>query len=148
MKSLKSYKLFESSDLRDEIKNNLQDILVDFTDNGIEVEVTHDQERFLVRIGKVYSLALYPYRSVYNFVPISYKDELTRVLSYMESEDYEISTCSYYDHNGVVHAFNKNNHNPLSTLFSIDETTNLKLFFRKKVSGAVSLRVKNNKKEI
>ncbi len=128
MKNLKSYKLFESH--KDNIKNEIQDILVDFSDNGIVVEVRHELYVFFVRIGTVFT----NYRPEYNFSPMSYKDELMQLFSYMESEDYEFSTISYYDYNGVVHAFNKNNPDPLSTLFSIDETTNLKIFFKQKLS--------------
>lgn len=76
MKNLKSYKVFESVEHLDKIKNDLQTMLYDSSDNGIEVEVTHthrknqDRERFIVRIGRVFS----NYKPEYNFSPMSYKD--------------------------------------------------------------------------
>lgn len=136
MKNLKSYKVFESVEHLDKIKNDLQTMLYDFSDNGIEVEVTHtdrknqDRERFIVRIGRVFS----NYKPEYNFSPMSYKDEFLRLFSYMESEDYEFSSLSYYDHNGVVHSYNKYDHTPLWSLSLIGETTNLKIFFKQKLS--------------
>lgn len=130
MKNLKSYKVFESGEHKDKIKNDLQTMLYDFSDNGIEVEVTHDLYIFLVRIGRVFS----NYKPEYNFSTMSYKDEFLRLFSYMESEDYEFSSLSYYDHNGVVHSYNKYDHTPLWSLSLIGETTNLKIFFKQKLS--------------
>jgi hypothetical protein len=123
---LKSYKLFESSvneartyintPFEDEIKTNLQDMLVDLSDNGIEVEINQFQltnpskkgpnghnvtdNIFSVRIGK-YNDLMRQMRN-YNKTDITdYKDDFIRLVHYMESEDFGFLSLAYYDPNGI-----------------------------------------------
>ena len=134
---MKHLRKFNESSVED-IKSNLEDILSDFSDNYIPVEIRHTS----VDRKTVCSVALgdeYADLDMIRIVPKDNKDEFLRIYDYMESEGYDFSSMSY-DSPGVsgdivtlrivdiglgIDAFS--NH-----LFNgIDETCYLKLFFRK-----------------
>ena len=134
---MKYLRKFNESSVED-IKSNLEDILSDFSDNYIPVEIKHttvDRKTVCsVRLGDEYADL-----DMIRIVPKDNKDEFLRIYDYMESEGYDFSSMSY-DSPGVsgdivtlgivdiglgIDAFS--NH-----LFNgIDETCYLKLFFRK-----------------
>jgi hypothetical protein len=135
MKHLRKFN--ESSE--EELKRNLEDIFIDFSDRYIPVEVRHTS----VDRKTVCSIALgdeYADLDMISIVPKDNKDEFLRVYDYMESEGYDFSSMSY-DSPGVsgdivtlklvdiglgIDAFS-------NQLFNgIDETCYLKLFFRKR----------------
>jgi hypothetical protein len=134
---MKYLRKFNESSVED-VKSNLEDILSDFSDNYIPVEIKHttvDRKTVCsVRLGDEYADI-----DMIRIVPKDNKDEFLRIYDYMESEGYDFSSMSY-DSPGVsgdivtlrivdiglgIDAFS--NH-----LFNgIDETCYLKLFFRK-----------------
>ena len=134
---MKHLRKFNESSVED-IKSNLEDILSDFSDNYIPVEIKHTT----VDRKTVCSVALgdeWADLDMIRILPSDNKDEFLRIYDYMESEGYDFSSMSY-DSPGVsgdivtlrivdiglgIDAFS--NH-----LFNgIDETCYLKLFFRK-----------------
>ena len=134
---MKHLRKFNESSVED-IKSNLEDILSDFSDNYIPVEIKHTT----VDRKTVCSVALgdeWADIDMIRILPSDNKDEFLRIYDYMESEGYDFSSMSY-DSPGVsgdivtlrivdiglgIDAFS--NH-----LFNgIDETCYLKLFFRK-----------------
>jgi hypothetical protein len=134
MKHLRKFNEELSSE--EDIKRNLEDIFIDFSDRHIPVEVRHttvDRKTVCsVRLGDEYADL-----DMISILPSDNKDEFLRVYDYMESEGYDFSTI-IYDFDGTeiilkavniglgIDAFS--NH-----LFNgIDETCYLKLFFRKK----------------
>ena len=132
---MKHLRKFNESSVED-IKSNLEDILSDFSDNYIPVEIRHTTVTKTmvcsVRLGDEYADL-----DMISIVPKDNKDEFLRVYDYMESEGYDFSSMSYDFAGDIVilkivdiglgiDAFS--NH-----LFNgIDETCYLKLFFRKK----------------
>ena len=132
---MKHLRKFNESSVED-IKSNLEDILSDFSDNYIPVEIRHTTVTKTmvcsVRLGDEYADL-----DMISIVPKDNKDEFLRVYNYMESEGYDFSSMSYDFAGDIVilkivdiglgiDAFS--NH-----LFNgIDETCYLKLFFRKK----------------
>ena len=134
---MKHLRKFNESSVED-IKGNLEDILSDFSDNYIPVEIRHTS----VDRKTVCSIALgdeYADIDMIRIVPKDNKDEFLRIYDYMESEGYDFSSMSY-DSPGVsgdivtlrivdiglgIDSFS-------NQLFNgIDETCYLKLFFRK-----------------
>ena len=132
---MKHLRKFNESSVED-IKSNLEDILSDFSDNYIPVEIRHTTVTKTmvcsVRLGDEYADL-----DMISIVPKDNKDEFLRVYDYMESEGYDFSSMSYDFAGDIVilkivdiglgiDAFS--NH-----LFNgIDETCYLKLFFRKR----------------
>ena len=137
---MKHLRKFNESSVED-IKSNLEDILSDFSDNYIPVEIKHttvDRKTVCsVRLGDEWADL-----DMISILPSDNKDEFLRIYDYMESEGYDFSSMSYdypsQSHFGDdivtlrivdiglgIDAFS--NH-----LFNgIDETCYLKLFFRK-----------------
>ena len=134
---MKHLRKFNESSVED-IKSNLEDILSDFSDNYIPVEIKHttvDRKTVCsVRLGDEWADL-----DMISILPSDNKDVFLRIYDYMESEGYDFSSMSY-DSPGVsgdivtlrivdiglgIDAFS--NH-----LFNgIDETCYLKLFFRR-----------------
>ena len=132
---MKHLRKFNESSVED-IKSNLEDILSDFSDNYIPVEIRHTTVTKTmvcsVRLGDEYADL-----DMISIVPKDNKDEFLRVYDYMESEGYDFSSMSYDFAGDIVilkiaqiglgiDAFSNNLFN------GIDETCYLKLFFRKK----------------
>ena len=132
---MKHLRKFNESSVED-IKSNLEDIFIDFSDRHIPVEVTHriiPCQFFSIALGD----DIFGLERMISIVPKDNKDEFLRVYDYMESEGYDFSSMSYDSSGDIVtlrivdiglgiDAFS--NH-----LFNgIDETCYLKLFFRKK----------------
>ena len=149
MKYLRHLKRFNESNTDEssveDIKSNLEDILSDFSDRYIPVEVRSIERLGLHGGSSLCSIYLgdeYADRDMISIVPSDNKDEFLRIYDYMESEGYDFSSMSYdypsQSHFGDdivtlgivdiglgIDAFS--NH-----LFNgIDETCYLKLFFRK-----------------
>lgn len=123
MKNLKSYKLFESQDV---IKNNIQDMLVDLTDSGIEVKINHGSGNkgvyiFLISFGEVNS------NQEINIVPSEWKDELLRILSYLESEEFKFSSYTYKYRRSYWRTSKPGT--KMSEIFNLDETQFLQIIF-------------------
>ena len=132
---MKHLRKFNESSVED-IKSNLEDILSDFSDNYIPVEIRHTTVTKTmvcsVRLGDEYADL-----DMISIVPKDNKDEFLRVYDYMESEGYDFSSMSYDFAGDIVilkiaqiglgiDSFS-------NQLFNgIDETCYLKLFFRKK----------------
>ena len=134
---MKHLRKFNESSVED-IKSNLEDIFIDFSDRHIPVEVTHriiPCQFFSIALGD----DIFGLERMISIVPKDNKDEFLRVYDYMESEGYDFSSMSY-DSPGVsgdivtlrivdiglgIDAFSNHLFN------SIDETCYLKLFFRK-----------------
>ena len=138
---MKHLRKFNESSSPEDIKSNIEDIFIDFSDRHIPVEVTHriiPCQFFSVALGDEYADL-----DMIRIVPKDNKDEFLRIYDYMESEGYDFSSMSYdypsQSHFGDdivtlrivdiglgIDAFS--NH-----LFNgIDETCYLKLFFRKR----------------
>jgi hypothetical protein len=132
---MKHLRKFNESSVED-IKSNLEDIFIDFSDRHIPVEVTHriiPCQFFSIALGD----DIFGLERMISIVPKDNKDEFLRVYDYMESEGYDFSSMSYDSSGDIVtlrivdiglgidsfsnHLFN-----------GIDETCYLKLFFRKK----------------
>ena len=132
---MKHLRKFNESSVED-IKSNLEDILSDFSDNYIPVEIRHTTVTKTmvcsVRLGDEYADL-----DMISIVPKDNKDEFLRVYDYMESEGYDFSSMSYDFAGDIVilkivdiglgiDSFS-------NQLFNgIDETCYLKLFFRKR----------------
>jgi hypothetical protein len=141
---MKHLRKFNESSVED-IKSNIEDILSDFSDRYIPVDVFLStvvcQKVCSIQLGDVYEEISLEYADLdmIRIVPKDNKDEFLRIYDYMESEGYDFSSISY-DSPGVsgdivtlrivdiglgIDAFS--NH-----LFNgIDETCYLKLFFKK-----------------
>ena len=132
---MKHLRKFNESSVED-IKSNLEDILSDFSDNYIPVEIRHTTVTKTmvcsVRLGDEYADL-----DMISIVPKDNKDEFLRVYDYMETEGYDFSSMSYDFAGDIVilkiaqiglgiDSFS-------NQLFNgIDETCYLKLFFRKR----------------
>ena len=132
---MKHLRKFNESSVED-IKSKLEDILSDFSDTYIPVEIRHTTVTKTmvcsVRLGDEYADL-----DMISIVPKDNKDEFLRVYDYMESEGYDFSSMSYDFAGDIVilkiaqiglgiDSFS-------NQLFNgIDETCYLKLFFRKK----------------
>ena len=132
---MKHLRKFNESSSPEDIKSNLEDIFIDFSDRHIPVEVRHTT----VDRKTVCSIALgdeYADLDMISILPSDNKDEFLRVYDYMESEGYDFSSMSY-DADGVVVTLSVTNIGLGIDAFSnylfngIDETCYLKLFFRK-----------------
>lgn len=132
MKHLRKFN--ESSE--EELKRNIEDIFIDFSDRHIPVEVRHTT----VDRKTVCSIALgdeYADLDMISILPSDNKDEFLRVYDYMKSEGYDFSTMSY-DMDGHIVILKVVNIGLGVDAFSnqlfngIDETCYLKLFFRKR----------------
>ena len=131
---MKYLRKFNESSVED-IKGNLEDILSDFSDRYIPVEVRHTS----VDRKTVCSVALgdeWADLDMIRILPSDNKDEFLRVYDYMESEGYDFSSI-IYDFSGDVVTLRVTNIGLGIDAFSnylfngIDETCYLKLFFRK-----------------
>jgi hypothetical protein len=104
MRYLKSYKIFESNDIA---KETVEDLLRDFSDNDIPVDVeiyhpdpTSDEKRFLILIGDEDNLAvskdLTLYENINNFISLN---------EYLIGEGYELQSiaCWIKPHNESNH---------------------------------------------
>ena len=84
---MKHLRKFNESSVED-IKSNLEDILSDFSDNYIPVEIRHTTVTKTmvcsVRLGDEYADL-----DMISIVPKDNKDEFLRVYDYMESEGYD-----------------------------------------------------------
>jgi len=134
MKYLRKFNEELSSE--EDIKRNLEDIFIDFSDRHIPVEVRHTtvgrKTVCSIRLGDEYADL-----DMISILPSDNKDEFLRVYDYMESEGYDFSSMSYDFGGDIVtlkvvdiglgiDAFS-------NQLFNgIDETCYLKLYFRKK----------------
>jgi hypothetical protein len=132
---MKHLRKFNESSSPKDIKSNLEDIFIDFSDRHIPVEVRHTtvgrKTVCSIRLGDEYADL-----DMISILPSDNKDDFLRVYDYMESEGYDFSTIIYdFDGNEIIlSAVNiglgidsYSNH-----LFNgIDETCYLKLFFRK-----------------
>lgn len=132
---MKHLRKFNESSSPEDIKSNLEDIFIDFSDRHIPVEVRHTTVTKTmvcsVRLGDEYADL-----DMISIVPKDNKDEFLRVYDYMESEGYDFSSMSYDFAGDIVilkiaqiglgiDSFS-------NQLFNgIDETCYLKLFFRK-----------------
>lgn len=106
MKFLKSYnKLFESFDKN--IIDDVEDILLPFSDDRIMVNVKH------ISLGTYFgtdnisvTLGFHPdYYSGDEIIRINtyeYKDEFLRLLEYMESKGYELSSINYEHNRDII----------------------------------------------
>jgi len=147
MKYLRKFNEELSSE--EDIKSNIEDIFIDFSDRHIPVTV-----RYVSRSLCSITLGDSPTEILDNnfnermisIVPKDNKDEFLRIYDYMESEGYDFSSMSYdfgdYHHSGDIVTY----HFALKVvdvglgidafsnqLFNgIDETCYLKLLFRKK----------------
>jgi hypothetical protein len=134
MKHLRKFNEELSSE--EDIKRNLEDIFIDFSDRHIPVEVRHttvDRKTVCsVRLGDEYADL-----DMISILPSDNKDEFLRVYDYMESEGYDFSTI-IYDFDGTEIILKAVNIGLGIGSFSnqlfngIDETCYLKLFFRKR----------------
>lgn len=137
---MKHLRKFNESSVED-IKSNLEDILSDFSDNYIPVEIRHTTVTktmaFSIALGDEYAETSSKRLHMISIVPKDNKDEFLRIFDYMESEGYEFSSMSY-DYSGEIIILKSVNiglgMDAISNqLFNgIDETCYLKLFFRKK----------------
>lgn len=96
MNHIKTFKLFES-DSYDEIKINCEDILIDISDNGFEVTTSYlkkdseeSKDYFQFTIGS--SERSY---SEGSFKLGEFKDNIKRLISYLNGEGFELSPESY-----------------------------------------------------
>lgn len=96
MNHIKTFKLFES-DSYDEIKINCEDILIDISDNGFEVTTSYlkknneeSKDYFQFTIGS--SERSYSEGSVKLG---EFKDNIKRLISYLNGEGFELSPESY-----------------------------------------------------
>ena len=131
---MKHLRKFNESSVED-IKSNLEDMLSDFSDNYIPVEIKHttvDRKTVCsVRLGDEWADL-----DMISILPSDNKDEFLRVYDYMESEGYDFSSI-IYDFSGDVVTLRVTNIGLGIDAFSnhlfngIDETCYLKLFFRK-----------------
>jgi len=138
MKQLRKFN--EELSSTEEIKRNLEDILIDFSDRHIPVDVhmtvTHRPKRY---IGCEITLGTEPMFVVNRdiFITSDYKDEFLRVFDYMESEGYDFSSLMY-EFKGEIQTLRITNIglgiDAISNqLFNgIDETCYLNLYFRKR----------------
>jgi hypothetical protein len=134
MKHLRKFNEELSSE--EDIKRNLEDIFIDFSDRHIPVEVRHttvDRKTVCsIRLGDEYADL-----DMISILPSDNKDEFLRVYDYMESEGYDFSTI-IYDFDGTEIILKAVNIGLGIGSFSnqlfngIDETCYLKLFFRKR----------------
>ena len=132
---MKHLRKFNESSSTEDIKSNVEDIFIDFSDRHIPVEVRHTTVTKTmvcsVRLGDEYADL-----DMISILPSDNKDEFLRVYDYMESEGYDFSSMSY-DADGVVVTLRVTNIGLGIDSFSnhlfngIDETCYLKLFFRK-----------------
>lgn len=133
---MKHLRKFNESSVED-IKRNLEDIFIDFSDRHIPVEVRHttvDRKTVCsVRLGDDNNFN----ERMISIVPKDNKDEFLRVYDYMKSEGYDFSSISY-DFGGDIVTLKLVDIGLGIDSFSnqlfngIDETCYLKLFFRKK----------------
>ena len=126
----------------EDIKSNLEEILSDFSDRYIPVEVRSVERLGLHGGSSLLTIQLgdeHADRDMISIVPSDNKDEFLRIYDYMESEGYDFSSMSY-DYPGVygdivtlkvvdiglgIDAFS-------NQLFNgIDQTCYLVLFFKK-----------------
>jgi hypothetical protein len=134
MKHLRKFNEELSSE--EDIKRNLEDIFIDFSDRHIPVEVRHttvDRKTVCsIRLGDEYADL-----DMISILPSDNKDDFLRVYDYMESEGYDFSTI-IYDFDGTEIILKAVNIGLGIGSFSnqlfngIDETCYLKLFFRKR----------------
>jgi hypothetical protein len=141
---MKHLRKFNESSVED-IKSNLEDILSDFSDNYIPVEVRNLREitilpRYQHGRRSLFSITLgdeYADLDMISIVPKDNKDEFLRLYDYMESEGYDFSSMSYDFAGDIVilkiEQIGLGIDSFTNQLFNgIDETCYLKLFFRKK----------------
>ena len=145
---MKHLRKFNESSSPEDIKSNIEDIFIDFSDRHIPVEVRYvKSSNIWINGWPAFALCsitlgddIFGLERMISIVPKDNKDEFLRIYDYMESEGYDFSSMSYYSP-GVsgdivtlklvdiglgIDAFS--NH-----LFNgIDETCYLKLFFRKR----------------
>ena len=102
MKYLRHLKRFNESNTDEssveDIKSNLEDILSDFSDRYIPVEVRSIERLGLHGGSSLCSIYLgdeYADRDMISIVPSDNKDEFLRIYDYMESEGYDFSSMSY-----------------------------------------------------
>ena len=134
MKYLRKFNEELSSE--EDIKRNLEDIFIDFSDRHIPVEVRHTtvgrKTVCSIRLGDEYADL-----EMISILPSDNKDEFLRVYDYMESEGYDFSTI-IYDFVGTEIILSAVNIGLGIGSFSnqlfngIDETCYLKLLFRKR----------------
>jgi hypothetical protein len=137
MKHLRKFN--ESSE--EELKRNLEDIFIDFSDRYIPVEVRHtsvDRKTVCsIALGDEYAETSSKRLHMISIVPKDNKDEFLRLYDYMESEGYDFSSMSYDFAGDIVilkiEQIGLGIDSFSNQLFNgIDETCYLKLFFRKK----------------
>ncbi len=141
MKHLKKFNEELSSE--EDIKRNLEDILIDFSDRHIPVIVRNTISDGFVK-KNICSIALGDEHSditEISIIPKDNEDDFLRVFDYMESEGYQFSSMSYeFSGSAIVlravdieKTFGSGMDAISNQLFNgIDETCYLKLFFRKR----------------
>jgi hypothetical protein len=137
---MKHLRKFNESSVED-IKSNLEDILSDFSDNYIPVEIRHTTVTktmaFSIALGDEYAETSSKRLHMISIVPKDNKDEFLRLYDYMESEGYDFSSMSYDFAGDIVilkiEQIGLGIDSFSNQLFNgIDETCYLKLFFRKR----------------
>ena len=137
---MKHLRKFNESSVED-IKSNLEDILSDFSDNYIPVEIRHTTVTKTmacsIALGDEYAETSSKRLNMISIVPKDNKDEFLRLYDYMESEGYDFSSMSYDFAGDIVilkiEQIGLGIDSFSNQLFNgIDETCYLKLFFRKK----------------
>jgi hypothetical protein len=98
MKHIKTYKLFESSNIND-IRNDINDILLELKDDDDTIrvviqELPHNTNRLSIEI--YYNEDIYDINQKDMILDTNkYKDELLRLNDYLEMNGYEFSTYNY-----------------------------------------------------
>jgi hypothetical protein len=97
MKYLESYKLFESNDV--DILENIEDIFMDMSDDGVEVNIsTSDKTRMHFITKPSIKSDIIEIVLVGKFKPIDYIESFDHLDSYLESEGYRYFADGTYHH--------------------------------------------------
>jgi len=123
-------KKFDNFNNTDEIKTNLEDMLVDLSDNGIDVKVIFGPGTwgtngyFIIQLGNSIE------KNSPLIIPSNYKDDFLRIFSYLKSEDFKFRTFSYFDPKKPL-ALSLKNINYIPYIFDIEETPFIRISFDK-----------------
>jgi hypothetical protein len=127
MKHIKTYKLFESSNIND-IRNDINDILLELKDDDENIrvivqELPHNTNRLSIEI--YYKEDIYDINQKDMILDTNkYKDELLRLNDYLEMNGYEFSTYNYpgVSNDEITNDFNK--------IFEIKPINSISLYYK------------------
>jgi hypothetical protein len=127
MKHIKTYKLFESSNIND-IRNDINDILLELKDDDDTIrvviqELPHNTNRLSIEI--YYNEDIYDINQKDMILDTNkYKDELLRLNDYLEMNGYEFSTYNYpgVSNDEITNDFNK--------IFEIKPINSITLYYK------------------